>query len=46
LESLALNLAINDKDLALVTICADAQLAISHISQNRSRRHRTASPRG
>jgi uncharacterized protein (TIGR00725 family) len=46
LQSLALNLAINDRDLALATICADPQLVIAHLSQDRSRRHRTASPRG
>jgi uncharacterized protein (TIGR00725 family) len=46
LQSLALHLVINDADLALVTTCADAQLAIAHISKNRSGRHRTAGPRG
>jgi len=46
LESLAARLAINDGDLALVTTCADAQLAVAHIAQNHSRRDRTASPRG
>jgi uncharacterized protein (TIGR00725 family) len=46
LQSLALHLAIKDRDLALVTTCADPQLAAAHIAQNRSRRHRTASPRG
>ena len=46
LESLAAHLAIDDGDLALVTTCADAQLAVAHIAQNHSRRDRTASPRG
>jgi len=46
LASLATHLVINERDLALVTICTDAQLAVAHISQNRPRRHRTASPRG
>jgi uncharacterized protein (TIGR00725 family) len=46
LESLAAHLAINERDLALVTICADPQLVIAHISQNHSRRHAAASPRG
>jgi uncharacterized protein (TIGR00725 family) len=46
LQSLALHLVIDDRDLALVTICADAQLVIAHISQTRSRRQRAASPRG
>ena len=46
LQSLALHLVIDDRDLALVTICADAQIVIAHISQTRSRRQRAASPRG
>jgi predicted Rossmann-fold nucleotide-binding protein len=46
LESLAAHLAINERDLALVTICADSQLVIAHISQSRSRRHAAARPRG
>jgi hypothetical protein len=46
LESLAAHLAINERDLALVTICSDPQLVIAHISQSHSHRHRTASPRG
>ena len=46
LESLATHLVINERDLALVTICTDAQLAVAHISQNHSRRLPTASPRG
>ncbi|HEY2079440.1 MAG TPA: LOG family protein [Streptosporangiaceae bacterium] len=45
-ESLAAHLVINERDLALVTICADPQLAVSHIVQNHSHRRRTASPRG
>jgi predicted Rossmann-fold nucleotide-binding protein len=46
LESLAAHLAINERDLALVTICSDAPLVMMHISQNHSHRHRSASPRG
>jgi hypothetical protein len=45
-ESLAAHLAINERDLALMTICADPQLAVSHIVQSHSHRRRTASPRG
>lgn len=46
LQSMALHLAIKERDLALVTICAEPQLVAAHIVQNRSRRHRTASPLG
>ncbi|HUB41973.1 MAG TPA: LOG family protein [Streptosporangiaceae bacterium] len=46
LESLAAHLAIDERDLALVTICADTQLVIAHIAQNHAHGHRTASPRG
>ena len=49
LQSLASHLVIDDKDLALVTICADPQLAIAHIArmtQTRARQQRVASPRG
>jgi predicted Rossmann-fold nucleotide-binding protein len=46
LQSLALHLVIDDRDLELVTICADAQLVIAHIEQIRARQQRAASPRG
>jgi uncharacterized protein (TIGR00725 family) len=46
LQSLASHLVIDARDLALVTICADPQLVIAHISRTRSRRQRAASPRG
>ncbi len=49
LQSLASHLVIDDKDLALVTICADPQLAIARIArmtQTRARQQRVASPRG
>ena len=49
LTSLSSHLVIDDRDLALVTICADPQLAIAHlehISQTRSRPPRSANPRG
>ena len=49
LQSLASHLVIDDKDLSLVTICADPQLAIAHIArmtQTRARQQRVASPRG
>ena len=38
LQSLASHLVVNDRDLALVTICADPQQVIAHIAQDRSRR--------
>jgi uncharacterized protein (TIGR00725 family) len=46
LQSMAMHLAIKEKDLALVTICAEPRLVPAHIAQNRSRRRRTASPLG
>jgi hypothetical protein len=48
LQSLASHLVIDDRDLALVTICADPQLVIEHISRTRAGRRpqRAASPRG
>jgi len=46
LQSLAVHLAIKEKDLALVTICEEPHLVGAYIAQNRSRRHRTASPQG
>jgi predicted Rossmann-fold nucleotide-binding protein len=46
LQSLAAHLVINERDLALVTTCTDAQVAVAHILQSHARRHRTASPRG
>ena len=46
LQSMALHLAIKERDLALVTICAEPRLVAAHIAQNRSRRRRTASPLG
>lgn len=46
LQSMASHLAIKERDLALVTICAEPRLVAAHIAQNRSRRHRTASPLG
>jgi len=46
LQSLSLHLAVKDRDLALVSICAEPQRVAAHIAQNRSRRHRTARPRG
>ncbi len=46
LQSLALHLVIDDRDLALATICADPQLVIAHILQTRSRRQRAPSPQG
>jgi len=46
LELLATYLVVDERDLGLVTVCADPQLVIAHISQNHSRRQPTASPRG
>jgi uncharacterized protein (TIGR00725 family) len=49
LQSLASHLVVDDRDLALVTICADPRLAIAHlehISRTSSRRQGAASPRG
>jgi uncharacterized protein (TIGR00725 family) len=46
LQSLALHLVIDDQDLELVTICADAPLVIAHIEQIRARQQCAASPRG
>jgi uncharacterized protein (TIGR00725 family) len=46
LQTLALHLAIDDRDLALVTICADPQVAVTHIAQAPSRRYRAARPLG
>lgn len=46
LQALATHLVIDDRDLAHVTICTDAGQAVAHIAQARSRRRRSASPRG
>jgi uncharacterized protein (TIGR00725 family) len=46
LESLAAHLVIDDRDLELVTICADPGQAIARIATTRSGRPRAASPRG
>jgi hypothetical protein len=39
-------LTIDDRDLALVTICADAGSVVAHIAQTRAGRPRAADPRG
>jgi uncharacterized protein (TIGR00725 family) len=46
LQSLASHLVVDDRDLALVTVCTDAQQVIAHIEQDRSRQGRTARPLG
>jgi uncharacterized protein (TIGR00725 family) len=46
LQSLAAHLIVDDRDLALVTICAEPQLVIAHIAATRSRRQGAANPRG
>jgi hypothetical protein len=46
LQSLAAHLIVDDRDLALVTICAEPQLVVAHIAAARSRRQGAASPRG
>jgi predicted Rossmann-fold nucleotide-binding protein len=46
LESLGAHLVIDDRDLGLVTICADPRLAIAHIAKTRPGRRRAPSPRG
>ena len=46
LQSLASHLVIDDRDLALVTVCADAQQVVAHIEQTRSRPGRTTRPLG
>jgi predicted Rossmann-fold nucleotide-binding protein len=42
----AAHLTIDDRDLALVTICADAGSVVAHIAQTRAGRPRAADPRG
>jgi uncharacterized protein (TIGR00725 family) len=46
LQSLAAHLIVDDRDLALVTMCAEPRLVIAHIAATRSRRQGAASPRG
>jgi len=46
LQSLASHLVVDDRDLALVTVCTDSQQVIAHIEQTRSRQQRTARPLG
>ncbi len=46
LGSLAAHLVIDDRDLELVTICADPERAIARIATTQSGRPRAASPRG
>jgi uncharacterized protein (TIGR00725 family) len=46
LESLSAHLAIDDRDLGLVTVCPDPRMAIAHIAETRSGRRRAPSPRG
>ena len=46
LQSLASHLVVDDRDLALVTVCADAHQVVAHIEQTRSRQGRTARPLG
>jgi uncharacterized protein (TIGR00725 family) len=45
LQAIAEHLVIDDRDLACVTVCADPQVAIAHITEIGSRQ-RSASPRG
>ena len=46
LRSFADHLVIDDRDLVQVTVCADAQEAIAHITRNEPRQARVAGPRG
>jgi uncharacterized protein (TIGR00725 family) len=46
LQAFTTHLVIDDHDLAHVTICTDPRQAIAHIAQARSRRRRSARPRG
>jgi uncharacterized protein (TIGR00725 family) len=46
LEAFGAHLVVDGRDLALVTICPDPQLAVAHIMETRSGRSRAASPRG
>jgi hypothetical protein len=46
LASLTAHLTADDRDLALVTVCADAEAVVAHIAQTRTGRQRAADPRG
>jgi uncharacterized protein (TIGR00725 family) len=46
LQAFTTHLVIDDHDLAHVTICTDPRQAVAHIAQARSRRQRSARPRG
>jgi hypothetical protein len=46
LQAFTTHLVIDDRDLAHVTICTDPGQAVAHIAQTRSRRQRSARPRG
>jgi uncharacterized protein (TIGR00725 family) len=46
LRAFTTHLVIDDRDLAHVTICTDPRQAVAHIAQARSRRQRSARPRG
>ena len=46
LQAFTTHLVIDDRDLAHVTICTDPAQAVAHIAQTRSRRQRSARPRG
>jgi predicted Rossmann-fold nucleotide-binding protein len=46
LASLTAHLTIDDRDLALVTVCPDAEAVVAHIAQTRPGRPRAAAPRG
>ena len=46
LQAFTTHLVIDDRDLAHVTVCADPRQAVAHIAQARSRRQRSARPRG
>jgi uncharacterized protein (TIGR00725 family) len=46
LRSLASHLVVDDRDLALVTVCTDPQQVVAHVEQTRSRQQRAARPLG
>jgi predicted Rossmann-fold nucleotide-binding protein len=46
LRAFTTHLVIDDRDLAHITICTDPRQAVAHIAQARSRRQRSARPRG